>query len=173
MDEHEYSGQYTYGDYLFANRLHYNSRRRAKIVRVVLIVFLVMMVLFIAVNPRSVSNWVILVLWLILLAYPYTVLPIIVRWLWRKQVQLHHPARIVLAGDRILTTTPIEESSIRWLDHYLVSDRMVLLFTTPLAFVMLPRRFARNDSDFQYIQQFLKAFPIGKEGSGKLGQPGV
>jgi hypothetical protein len=168
MDQHEYSGQYTYTEFLRANRMHLSSRRSMKIMRVVMVFLLVVATLIAVVDPREVINWVILVAVLAWLSYPYTVLPITAKRSWAEQKQGHGPIKIVLARDRIISTSYTGDSTTLWLHHYLVSDQMILLFETPKTFIMLPRRFARNESDYQYVQEFLTAFPVSKQEPGKL-----
>jgi hypothetical protein len=173
MEEHEYSGTYTRDDYLLACRVEVESVSEVWVTRVLGVVVLLWGVYAAVVDPRSFPPWFMILVGPVILFAPYTYLPLVWRRLWGKTEALHYPVKIVLAEDSISFTTHTHEDIMQWLDHYHVSSRTIVLFTAPDSFVMLPRRFARTDSDYQYIQEFLKGFPVGKEALGKLRPPGL
>ncbi len=159
---HEYSGEYTLDDYLLANRLSYGSKRSTKIARILILVLLVFPVLIIIGNPSDVVSWAFIIFLLVMLFYPYTILPVMVKRLFSEQKQLHGQAKIVLDGNRIITTGSTGEATHLWLHHYLEAEQMILLYATPNTFIMLPRRFLLDDSEYEYARQFLKDFPMHK-----------
>ena len=158
---HEYFGEYTVKDYLLANRLHYFSMRSAKILSLVILIFLILPITAVIEHPDDVVSWGFIVFFLILLGYPYTILPFMAKYYFAKQKQIHGQVKITLSEDRITETSQTGESTFLWLDHYIVSERMILLYNTPKTFSMLPRRFIGDDTEFEYIEQFLDDFPTG------------
>ncbi len=159
---HEYSGDYTLDDYLFANRLSYKAKRSTKITRILILVLLIFPVVIVIADPLDFVSWAFIVFLLVMLFYPYTIIPIMAKRLFSEQKQLHGKVKIVLDGNKIMTTSLTGEATLLWLHHCLVSEKMILLYGTPNTFIMLPRRFISDDSEIEYILQFMKNFPMHK-----------
>lgn len=160
----EYSGQYTLSDYLQANRIHY---RRSRLMIAMFVLFLLLAIVNavqVVTHPTSIAAWVLLAVTIVFLGYPYTLLPIIVRSSYAQQLQMHGRVKITIRPDRITESSATGVSALFWLHHVLVSERTILLYTTPQTFVMLPRRFFKDDRDFEAAKNLLEAFPKGEKG---------
>jgi hypothetical protein len=156
---HEYEGEYTYEDYLLANRLNYSSMRTTKITRVVLVLLLLVSVALAIVSPIRVLFWFFIVFLVALLGFPYTLMPWMTRRVFERQEQFHGHVKIIFDSDKITSIGADGEATITGLDHYIVSDKMILLYLAPTIFIMLPRRFMGSDAEVEYVQNYLKEFP--------------
>ncbi|MBN2099568.1 MAG: YcxB family protein [Dehalococcoidia bacterium] len=160
----EYSGQYTLSDYLLANRMHLFSSRTTKFVIVFILLLMALPVLGLIGNPTDVFAWGLILSGLVIIAYPYTVLPIAGRIMYAQQPQIRGQVRILIGPDRIVDASATGSATHLWLHHILVSQRMILLFETPRTFIMLPRRFFKDEDDLQAAKSLLEGFPTGKHG---------
>ncbi|MDD5094341.1 MAG: hypothetical protein PHV74_08195 [Dehalococcoidia bacterium] len=157
---HEYEGQYTYDDYLFANRLNYRSSRTTKITRGALFLLFVVAIFVVISSPDNILSWFFIAILVVLLGFPYTILPTLTRRAFAQQGQLHSQVRFVFDSGKIISTTSAGEATLTGLHRYMISDRMILLYIAPNTFIMLPRRFLGSDSEMEYVGNFLKGFPV-------------
>ncbi len=157
------SGEYTVQDYILANRLHLGKMKSYQACRIMGIVLLIPMIFFMIIIPKDVLGWFIIAFCLYFISYPYTVLPLRSKALFKQQKQIHGRVEVRFEGDQIISNGPLTEGSTKWLHHYVISDKIMLLYTTPRTFVMLPRRFFKDDAQFNEVKAFLQTFPTGNK----------
>ena len=156
------SGEYTLEDYILANRLH---MARSWVWRIFIIAFALLLVLLLILvidNPRDIVSWIFIFLILLYVSYPYTILPLRAKALFKQHKLVHGKIEIQFEANQIIEKAPLSEGFINWLHHYLISDKIILLYTTPNTFIMLPRRFFKDDAQVNEVKGFLETFPIGK-----------
>jgi hypothetical protein len=156
------SGEYTVEDYILANRLHMSKSILWKIIRITFAVLLIPFIFFAIILPKEIFPWLFIVFSLYYISYPYTILPLRAKALFKQQRLAHGQIEVRFEGNQIIEKSPLSEGSINWLHHCLISDKIMLLYTTPKTFIMLPRRFFKDDAQFNEVKGFLETFPTGK-----------
>ncbi|MFA5374606.1 MAG: YcxB family protein [Dehalococcoidia bacterium] len=155
------SGEYTIQDYKLANRLHMTKSKMCQIMRAVWIALFLIFLFLAAIMLTEVVLWLFTVLCLFYILYPYTILPLRIKRLFEQQKLIHGKIEIRFEGNQIKSHSQLTEDSLKWLHHYVITDKMLLIYTTPRTFIMLPRRFFKDDAQFNGIKDYLHNFPMG------------
>ena len=156
------SGEYTAQDYVLANRLHVIKDTAWPAFSVILAVFLVGSIVLLVFRPGEVLPWFFILVCLCYILYPFTILPFRSRSFFNQQQIAQGKIEIRFELTQIIDNSSSEEVSIDWLHHYLISDKIILLYTTRRTFIMLPRRFFKDDAQFNEVKSYLQTFPTGK-----------
>jgi len=157
------TGEYTIQDYILANRLHMARSKMWYVMMILVILFLLVAISVVIKRPHDVVSWIFIVFFIVYLGYPYTILPLQSRILFNRQKNVHGKIKVRFEPMQIIERGQLGESTYKWLHHYLVTDKMILLYNTPKTFIMLPRRFFRDDNQFNDIKNYLNSFPTGNK----------
>jgi len=159
----EIKGEYTVRDYLIANRLHMARSPYFRLSRIIWYVLFFLSLLATLTSPSDFILWVLLVLSLFNITYPYLILPHWVKRYFKIQKQMHGEITISFDSDEgtISSKSETGEGKTRWIFKYLSNVEILLLFDTPLTFMMVPRRFCRDE------EQFNRFIELAKKMSGK------
>ena len=90
-------------------------------------------------------------------------LPLRAKIMFEQQKLIHGNIEMRFEPTGITEKTPLSEGSINWLHHYVITDKMMLLYTNPRMFIMLPRRFFKDDAQLNSIKDYLHNFPTGNK----------
>ena len=156
------SGEYTAQDYVLANRLHVMKDTAWPAFSAILAVFLVGSIVLLIFRPAEVLPWFFIFVCLCYISYPYTILPFRSRSFFNQQTIAQGKIEIRFEPTQIIDKSSSSEGSLDWLHHYLISDKIILLYSTRKTFIMLPRRFFKDDAQFDEVKKFLQTFPTGK-----------
>lgn len=159
----EIKGEYTVRDYLIANRLHMARSPYFRLSRIICYVMVFLLLLAALTGPSDFILWVFLTLFSFIITYPYLILPHRVKRYFKIQKQMHGEITISFDSDEgtISSKSETGEGKTRWIFKYLSNAEILLLFNTPLTFMMVPRRFCRDE------EQFNRFIELAKKMSGK------
>jgi len=150
----EIRGEYTVKDYIMANRLHISRNPSWKWSRIFLYILSFVYVLLIICSPGNIIYWIFLFLFFIIANYPYAILPYWARRYYKLQ-KMHGETVISVDSDgNLCSKSQKGETKQKWVFRYLSSKDMLMVYNTPLTFIMIPRRFCKGEEQFA---QFVNA----------------
>lgn len=153
----EIRGEYTVEDYLVANRLHL---KKSPLFRVQTIGFSFLSVLYIFLifaDPRNIAIWVVFLgICLLFSTYWFTILPIMTKRDYKRQKQMHGETIISIDSDCICQKSELNESKDYWIYRYLSSNNMLIAYNTPKTFIIIPRRFCKDEEQFNRFVNLAK-----------------
>jgi hypothetical protein len=152
----EIRGEYTIEDYLVANRLHSKKSPLFIVQTILFSVLSVLYILLIYANPLDMFQWIFLFVSLLFSTYWFTILPIMTKHYYKIQKQMHGETIISIDGDCICQKSERYELKYSWILKYLSSDNMLIMFNTPRTFIMIPRRFCKDEEQFNRFVNLAK-----------------
>ena len=156
----EIRGEYTIADYLSANRLHLKKNPLYKWQIIVFSFLSFGYILLIFVNPFNVVLWIFLCFCLLVSTHSFTILPRVIKHYYKIQKQMHGETIISIDSDCICQKSERHESTLRWIFRYLSSDNMLLVYNTPKTFMMIPKRFCKDEDQFNRVANLAKKLKI-------------
>lgn len=91
-----------------------------------------------------------------LLFETYTLLPLRAKYYFNKQKQLQVDATISFDNDFICEKSSIQELKLKNVERYLLCKEMLLIYNTPKTFIMVPKRFCKDEQQFYRIVEITK-----------------
>ena len=162
-------------DYLQANRLH--LRACGKKILTIIMPILILIIFFakcLSISPGDNQNFYVLewtvypydifmlLLALFLLAYPYVILPIKIRFWFKRQKFFESQVELQFDQKEIIAKSNIGETKLIYAYLCVISNDMIVVYNTPKTFMPLPRKYCQDSQQFRRIVDVVKNFPSRK-----------
>lgn len=157
---------YRADDYLEANRIAYRHNSAQQTLRIIYIILAILFTLIFVLKylmRQEVDSFAVffIIFALMFIFYEWTFLPSSSKKMFEQQKKYFQEVTLSFAEDTISQFCSISEVKLKWFYKHILTDKMLLIFTTPLTFIIVPKKYCASEEQYTKICQIVTNFPQG------------
>jgi hypothetical protein len=159
---------YRMEDYLQANRIVYQTNLAQQILKMVYITLCVLFSFILIINYllwKNIDTFSIffIIFSLFFIFYEWTILPSSVKKMFKEQKRYFEEVTLIFSESEIIQICSISETKLKWIYKYVWTEKMLLIFTSPLTFVIVPKKYCADEEQYKRICEIVTNFYQGEK----------
>ena len=158
---------YRYDDYLEANRTHFKKTSNTKVLKIIYIILLILFTLILIgdiLANQGIDFFIVffIVFCLIFIFSEYLIIPLSTKRMFKQQKKyFNNEITLIFNETEIIEISSISEAKLKWIYKHTITPKMLLIYTTPINFIILPKKYCASEEQYGKICSIVANFHQG------------